>query len=300
MTVAEQRDTLPKVRIEDLEQHVKTLDIAKAAAIYKEHGALVVRGLAARYATRIGQEIMTKVGESIALLDQARVIDEGWSTPNGALFIPAPKNFSRDKQIMCVPYSYRTSGTFLASALDPLRLDILEAILGPDFELFDEGQVLVKEAVGGHAKNLHQDAAYFEHKYEGPVAILCYAVDTDLQNGALHVIPGSHRLGVLNHIDTSSHLGLSETEWPWESALPICGKAGDAIFFNVKTVHGSKPNWSNAPRPVFISRYRRLDDFVTVSATTVAKRSKAEESRDAKSHKVAAEFRYVVRGYRPS
>ena len=35
-----------------------------------------------------------------------------------------------------------------------------------------EGQVLYKEPVGGHPKMLHQDASYFEHKYEGPCALL--------------------------------------------------------------------------------------------------------------------------------
>jgi ectoine hydroxylase-related dioxygenase (phytanoyl-CoA dioxygenase family) len=153
-------------------------------------------------------------------------------------------------------------------------------VLGPNVELFQFGQVLVKEPVGGHPKMLHQDAAYFEHKYDGPMACLSYTVDCDRNNGCLHVVPGSHELGILRHVDTESHLGLDKQEWPWEKALPITGQAGDAVFFHVKTIHGSKPNHSQAPRPVFIHRYRRADDYVVVNAATAAKREEAEKHRE--------------------
>src|SRR5438876_935776 len=132
---------------------------------------------------------------------------------------------------------------------------------------------IYKEPVGGHPKHLHQDSAYFEHRFEGPVGTLNYVVDTDLVNGALHVVPGSHRMGTLRHIDTFSHLGLNEHEWPWESALPIIGQAGDSIFFHVRTIHGSKENHSDKPRPVFINRYRAANDYVTIGATTTQNRA---------------------------
>jgi ectoine hydroxylase-related dioxygenase (phytanoyl-CoA dioxygenase family) len=159
-----------------------------------------------------------------------------------------------------------------------------------------DGQCLVKEPVGGHAKNLHQDGAYFEHRYEGPVASLNYVVPTTLENGALHVVPGSHRLGMLEHIDTSSHLGLDPNDWPWEKAVPIIGEPGDSIFFHVKTIHGSKPNFSEAPRPAFIHRYRRPDDYTIVNATSAESRKEAE--KHAKERVKAGQENYMVCGFR--
>lgn len=289
--------TEPTVRVEDIEVYADSLDMTQAAAIYKEQGCLVVRGLMRRYVNAMYRDIMTTVETAIGQLDQARQVPEGWITPNSCLFIPAPANYDRDKQIMTVGVNYYTSAAFLQSALDPTALDIVEAILGPNVETFGNGQSLVKEPVGGHPKHLHQDSAYFEHKYEGPVAILNYVVDTDLTNGALYVVPGSHRMGQLKHVDTFSHLGLDEDEWPWEAALPVEGKAGDAIFFHVKTVHGSKPNYSEQPRPVFINRYRRPDDFTTVSATTTTNRAEAEK-RAAEAKKTNEQRGLMVRGYR--
>ncbi|HLK57097.1 MAG TPA: phytanoyl-CoA dioxygenase family protein [Chthonomonadaceae bacterium] len=284
------------VRVEDIEVFADDLDVQRAAAIYKEQGCLVVRGLMKAYLPEVQRDIEAAAVQSLALLDQARQVPEGWVTPNGTLFLPAPPNYPRDKQIMVLAVNYYTSAAFFQSALDPKTLDLMEAILGPNVELYMNGQCLYKEPVGGHPKHLHQDAAYFEHKYEGPVGILNYVVDTDLVNGALHVVPGSHRLGMLKHIDTFSHLGLDEQEWPWERALPIVGQAGDAILFHVKTVHGSKENHSQQPRPVFINRYRAADDYVTISGTTTENR--AENEKQAAEAKKENQRGLMVRGFR--
>lgn len=287
----------PTVTVQDIEVFADDLDVERAAALYQEHGCLVVRGLMKPYLAAIQRDIEATAQQSIALLEQARQVDEGWVTPDGTLFLPAPPGFRRDKQIMVLGISYQTSAAFFRSAFDEKALDLLEAMLGPNVELFGIGQCLYKEPVGGHPKHLHQDAAYFEHRYEGPVAILSYVVDTDLVNGALHVVPGSHRLGTLRHIDTFSHLGLDPEEWPWERSLPIVGQAGDSIFFHYRTIHGSQENHSQASRPVFIHRYRRPDDYVTVRATTVQKRAEAEKR--AEQAKKENQRGLMVRGFRP-
>ena len=274
------------------------LDVQRAAVRFKEHGCLVVRGLMKPYIADIHRDIEAAAAESIALLDRAEKIVEGWRTPNGTLFLPAPSGYARDKQIMVLAINYYTSAAFFRSALDEKAISIVEAILGPNIELFGNGQCLYKEPVGGHPKHLHQDSAYFEHRYEGPVGTLNYVVDTDLVNGALRMVPGSHRMGQLKHIDTFSHLGLDDGEWPWERALPIIGNAGDSIFFHVKTVHGSKENFSDKSRPVFINRYRRTDDYVVIGATTSANRAEAEK-RAAEARKTNQQRGLMVRGFRP-
>ena len=291
----------PKVTVEDIAMSVDTLDVQKAADIFEEHGCLVVRGLMAPYIEAIHQDIEAAAAESISLLDKAERIVEGWRTPNGTLFLPAPAGYERDKQIMVLAVNYQTSAAFFRSAFDETTTDIVEAILGPNVEIFGGGQCIYKEPVGGHPKHLHQDSAYFEHRYQGPVGTLNYVVDTDLVNGALHVVPGSHRLGQLKHIDTFSHLGLEEDEWPWESALPISGEAGDSIFFNVKTVHGSKQNMSDKSRPVFINRYRRTDDYVVIGGTTTSNRAEAEKRAAAaeEAKKAFSDRGLMLRGFRP-
>lgn len=285
------------VTVSDIELFADDLDPKRAADLYNEHGCLVVRGLMKPYLTRIQEDIERAFQQGVALLPEARELPGiGWTTPDGALWLRAPAGFSRDKQMMIPACRYNTSAAFFQSAFDTKLLDIVETILGPDVELFLDGQCLYKEPVGGHPKNLHQDSAYFEHRFEGPVAVLNYAVDTNLVNGALYVVPGSHRLGQLRHIDTFSHLGLDPEEWPWESALPITGEAGDSIFFHYRCIHGSQENHSEKPRPVFIHRYRTPNDYVTVRAATVASREEAE--KQAAEAKKQNQQGMMVRGFR--
>ncbi len=264
------------ISVDDLSFDAQDMDIKVAASVFDTQGAMVVRGLLAEHVPAVTHDIMLATEESIAMLDQAVRTEVGWTTPNGSLFIPAPAGYDREQQIMVVGVNYHTSAAFLHSALDSRLLDIVEAILGPNIETYNTGQVLVKEPVGGHPKHLHQDSAYFEHRYLGPVGVLTYCVDTSVERGALHVVPGSHNMGQLDHVDTFSHLGLDEQEWPWEAALPIEGRAGDSIFFNVKTIHGSKPNYTDVARPAFVHRYRRPDDYVIASGTTVQNRRSVE------------------------
>jgi hypothetical protein len=289
--------TEPTVTVGQLEVFADDLDVHKAAAIYQEHGCLVVRGLMKPYLAELKRDIEATAAQSISLLDRAERITEGWRTPDGTLFLPAPPGYHRDRQIMVLAIGYRTSAAFFRSAFDPKTVDLVETILGPNIELFGDGQCLYKEPVGGHPKHLHQDASYFEHRFDGPVGVLSYVVDTDLVNGALHVVPGSHRMGTLDHVDTFSHLGLNPDEWPWERAVPITGKAGDSIFFHVRCIHGSKENHSDRPRAVFIHRYRRADDYVIISATTTANRAEAEKR--AAEAKKENQRGLMVRGFRP-
>jgi len=285
------------VNVKDLELQAEGIDLKRAAQIYHEHNYLIVRGLNRRYVPQLARDIDAAAKQAIALLDRARKVPEGWMTPDNTLWLPAPPGFHRDKQIMVLACNYRSSAAFFRSAFDDSVVDVVESILGvPDIELFIDGQCLYKEPVGGHPKMLHQDAAYFEHKHDGPVATLNYVVDTDLNNGALHVIPGSHRWGVLKHVDTFSHLGLDPKEWTWERAVPIVGEAGDAIFFHVKTVHGSKENHSDKARPVFINRYRRSDDYVVIAGTTTDNRANNEQRVAAA--KKENQYGLMVRGFR--
>ena len=290
-------DGVTTISIQDLEVFADDLDTARAAAIYRERGCLVVRGLVKPYVEAIRRDIEASARQALSLLERAKQIVEGWTTPDGTLFIPAPAGYGRDKQIMVLAINYMTSGAFFQAALDTRTLDLVEAILGPNIELFGNGQVLYKEPVGGHPKHLHQDSAYFEHRHDGPVGVLSYAVDTDLVNGALHVVPGSHRLGQLSHVDTFSHLGLDADEWPWERSVPVVGQAGDSIFFHVRCIHGSQENRSNKSRQVFINRYRRADDYVTVGGTTTQNRAEAEK-RAADARK-ANQRGLLARGFRP-
>src|SRR5688572_15735491 len=100
ITATEFATQAPAVTIEQLEVFADNLDAQRAGEIYREHGALLVRGLMKPYLDEINRDIQATVKQSLGLLDQAKQVKEGWVTPDGTLFLPAPPNFTRKQQIM--------------------------------------------------------------------------------------------------------------------------------------------------------------------------------------------------------
>ncbi len=286
------------VQLSDIEIFAQDLDVKLAAEIYNVYGCLLVRGLMKDYATSIRKDVIHTMEQAIKLYEKGtfETLNTGIKTPDGTLLIRAPEEFVRPWQVMLTACNYNTSANFLRSAFDAELLRLMTEIIGDQVEIFGKGQTLCKEPAGGHAKLLHQDASYFEHKYSGPVGVLCYTIPTTVERGALHVVPGSHRLNILEHVDTESHLALDPQQWTFDQALPVEGEPGDAVLFHVKLIHGSPPNYSDVARPVFIHRYRRADDYVVLSASTVQdRRARSEDIVQARKEN---QLGLMVKGFR--
>jgi hypothetical protein len=122
----------------------------------------------------------------------------------------------------------------------------------------------VKPPETGHPFPMHQDNAFYEHQDDRFVDVLVHLDDTCHDNGEIRFIPGSHKLGYLEHI----------TEWdgqpctphlPWEryaldQTVAVPAKAGDVVCFNVLTVHGSHINQTDAMRRMVRVGYRHVDN----------------------------------------
>ena len=94
--------------------------------------------------------------------------------------------------------------------------------------------------------HLHQDFNFVDHSLHRAVHVWIALADVDQQNGCLTVLPGSHRLA--HHI---SAMGVNATPYdPYRQILEddckvgIPMKAGEALFFDERTLHGSYPNKS--------------------------------------------------------
>ena len=115
------------------------------------------------------------------------------TTPDGTLFNADP-NDPGSMVVNTLRLNAMISGAFLRSLVNPELLELLAALLGPDIELWKWGQCVYKQPRTGVPKSLHQDGYYFEHKLQSPTAVLSYAVDVDMGNAPLYVVPGSHEL----------------------------------------------------------------------------------------------------------
>ena len=130
----------------------------------------------------------------------------------------------------------------------------------------------VKPPETGHPFPMHQDWAFYEHADDRFVAALFHLDDTGHDNGEIRFLPGSHRLGPLQHItEFINERGEREactqhlpwTEYRLEDTVAVPARAGDLVCFNIHTIHGSHINRTDRMRRLVRVGYRHPDNLQT-------------------------------------
>ena len=143
---------------------------------------------------------------------------------------------------------------FTRAAAHPRLVAILTELIGPNVQLHHT-KMLVKPPEQGAPFPMHQDYPYFPHARHSVLAASVHLDDTDLENGCLRVVPGSHRLGPLEATGPSHTL-----ETPLDEGTPLPAAAGDVLLFNYLTIHGSGVNASARTRRNVLFQYRDPED----------------------------------------
>jgi phytanoyl-CoA hydroxylase len=147
---------------------------------------------------------------------------------------------------------------FRSIASSPDILDIVSELTGggQSIMLYSD-QVFLKPAFCGSEKPLHQDNSYFKVT-PNSTGVTCWMAidDATLENGCMHYMPGTHKLGLVNHkaIKDTPHLVPDvDFKLPDEVAVPI--PAGACIFHHLLCMHSSKANKSPNPRRAWALHY---------------------------------------------
>ncbi|NRA37624.1 MAG: phytanoyl-CoA dioxygenase family protein [Planctomycetes bacterium] len=129
--------------------------------------------------------------------------------------------------------------------------DAIETLIKPPFVL-QLDQIFVKPAGHGYGTNWHQDNAYFGSAQLEPhrgVGMWIAIDDTNIENGTMRLIPGSHKnLNEHRRDNNSDHFITCADSIDETQAVPIEVKAGGVAFFNFGIAHCTKNNSSNADR----------------------------------------------------
>ncbi len=137
--------------------------------------------------------------------------------------------------------------------------DIVCDLIGAPLSLYAD-QALLKPPLHGSEKPPHQDNAYFlVIPADHVITCWCALDDATVENGCMHYIPGSHRLGMVDHakIENTPHLIPPEFRKDRAVAVPI--KAGGCVFHHSLTLHMSPPNQTANWRRAFVCHYVRTD-----------------------------------------
>lgn len=151
------------------------------------------------------------------------------------------------------------------AAHDPAILGIVADLLGSEPKLFQD-MALLKPPGGGREKPWHQDKAYFHIRVDEPVVGVWIALDdATCANGCMHVLPGSHLGGPVQHVHGRDWQICDSWQEPGaDTAVPL--PAGGALFFDGFLHHGTPANRTRTRRRAVQFHYARADVVETESA----------------------------------
>jgi non-heme Fe2+,alpha-ketoglutarate-dependent halogenase len=157
----------------------------------------------------------------------------------------------------------------------PGVLDAVESVLGADILCWGSG-FFIKNAHDPSFVSWHQDLTYWGLDPADIVTAWVAISDSDVGNGAMRVVAGTHLLDQIAHRDTFAANNLLSrgqeiaVEVDEAKAVALELRAGEMSLHHVRLVHGSDPNPSPRRRLGFAIRY-----LPTYVRQTVAKRDSA-------------------------
>ena len=133
----------------------------------------------------------------------------------------------------------------------PRLTDAIASVIGKDLFLWRIGFFNKEPHETKGEIPWHQDRNYWP--LEPPIVCSAWVAvdDVDVDNSAMHVIPGSHRQ-LVPHIPATEEQLFREQADPahfdTDQAIPIELQAGQFVLFNERLLHWSRPNTSNRRR----------------------------------------------------
>ncbi len=144
-----------------------------------------------------------------------------------------------------------------------LMADVAADLVGPNV-VFHHAKLNFKWFDASDTVKWHQDIQFFPHTNYNVLTIGCYLADTDMSNGPLAAVRGSHNedlydqydgegnwTGMLSDEDAAG-VDMSRVEY-------MTGPAGTLTIHNARTLHYSPSSKSPVPRPLLLNCYTSAD-----------------------------------------
>src|SRR3984885_748281 len=142
----------------------------------------------------------------------------------------------------------------------PRILDAVEDVIGPDILCWGT-TFFTKEARNPGYVSWHQDSTYWGLEPPDIITAWVAFTDSNAANGAMRVIPATHKMDQVPHRDTFAADNLLsrgqeiEVEVNARDAAMLELAAGEMSLHHVRLIHGSDPNPSDDRRIGFAIRY---------------------------------------------
>lgn len=133
---------------------------------------------------------------------------------------------------------------------------VVDPVFEPGHTEVMGGSFVLKPASPDSIRNPHQDPSTFDESRHVGISIWIPLTDSTLENGTLHLLPGSHRMGndirppdVANFTDEVAGRALAES-------VPVELERGQMLVIDGAVIHHSPPNLSAEDRVACIVALR--------------------------------------------
>ena len=215
-------------------------------AFYEENGYVLVKGL---LSPEEAADYRTECHNLAARLMERKSIDATWGSARAS--VAGAENTVIHH---CHDVQFQ-SAAFGRLILNERLTGVAADIIGSPNVQLHHTKMFIKPPEKGSPFPMHQDVPYFPHDRHSMIAAIVHLDDAPIAKGCVRVVPGSHKLGPLEHSSEGGwHLPFEQ--YPIESAVPCEATAGDALFFSYLTIHGSGVNVSSEARTTVLIQMR--------------------------------------------
>lgn len=228
---------------------------------YRENGYVLVKGMLSRDEAAL---LRQETHDLAARLMRYKNIDATWASAREMMQDKGASDESKAAPMLlhCHDVQFQ-SAAFSRLIVDERLTGAASQIMGTPNVQLHHTKMFIKPPEKGAPFPMHQDAPYFPHEKNSMIAAIIHFDDAPIEKGCVRVVPGSHKLGMLEHSNKGGwHLPFED--YPVESAVPCEAQAGDVLFFSYLTIHGSGVNTSSEARTTVLIQMRDPADPPTI------------------------------------
>ncbi len=220
---------------------------------YREQGVIVVPDVVDAFTLKRMREVLA------GLVEDSRKVAQ-----HDDVYDLEPGHSSEAPRVRRIKKPHKVHAVFDEALRTPAMFSILRALVGASARLYGS-KLNLKSPEFGSPVEWHQDWAFYPHTNDDFLAIGVMLDDTTVENGAMYVMPGTHKGPTFDHHDTSGHFcGAINPEscgLDFSKAIACEGAAGSCSFHHVRLVHGSAQNTSQRPRGLLLYEIAAADAF---------------------------------------
>ena len=218
---------------------------------YCEEGYVIVEGL-------IDERACIRMKQALdELVERSRSVSS-----HNDVFDLEPGHSVTTPQVRRIKKPHTVAAVFGEILHDPRFKAVAQDLLGESVRLHNSKLNLKSPRIGSPVE-WHQDWAFYPHTNDDVTAAGVMLDDTRIDNGAMLVIPRSHRGPVHDHHDEQGYfcgaINPDTCGVDFSQAVACEGPAGSVSFHHARTIHGSAQNTSDRPRGLLLYELTAAD-----------------------------------------